>query len=294
MIVVGDGFGEKLSGKIGADFISLENRVFPDGEVCPRVTEPEKVKGEKTVLACRMKYPANPNTYFLNYILSLRNLKKYGAEKVYTVMPYFLYSRQDRIFREGEPFSARYILDILKESGADAFFTVNSHAQRYRDSLDIADIPSHNVNGFREIAEHTKNLELENPTVIGADGSTNEWTDRVSSLLGSDSKVFEKKRDLNTGNLEFKRCRLDVKDRDVVIVDDIIASGGTMMRCVDTVRKGRPKRVICMAVHGLFTNNSLPKLRSASDRILVTDTINTPVSRISIMNGLAEKIRSLA
>ena len=124
-VIGSDSFGQKLAQALGVKFIPLENRVFPEKEICPILKgKPDS----RVILADRMKAPINPNTHFVSVLLTIKNLKSLGVEHIDLVMPYFIYSRQDKVFRDGEPFSAKHVLELLKESGADRFFTVRISA----------------------------------------------------------------------------------------------------------------------------------------------------------------------
>ena len=128
MIVVGnDDFAKKLATALGSKFVPFEQRVFPDGEVCPRILgDVEK----NAIVANRMSLPLEPNKYFIETLLLIKNLQELGVENIDVVMPYFVYARQDKIFRDGEPFSYKFVLETLHRAGVNRFFTVSSHAER--------------------------------------------------------------------------------------------------------------------------------------------------------------------
>ena len=108
MIVVGnDSFGEKLAKSLNADFVKFEQITFPDGEICPRILGDVS---EDVILVNRAKLPLEPNKYFVETLLLLKTLREV-AENIDVVMPYFVYARQDKPFREGEPFSAKFVLN---------------------------------------------------------------------------------------------------------------------------------------------------------------------------------------
>ena len=255
MIVVGpiDGFSEDLAKNLNAEFIELDRRIFPDNEICPRIMLDKDIKDEHVVLVNRINRPLNPNRYLVEYLLTLKNLKELGAKQIDVVMPYFVYARQDKVFRKGEPFSTKYILELLKQAGASRFFSVSIHFQRNEGQFP-APIPAFNVSGFESIVDYLKTLGLNNPIIIGPDKKSGEFAKEIADKLDCESSFMEKHRDLDTGEVKTK-TKLDVDGRDVVIVDDIAASGGTLVNAIENLNN--PERVICTVVHPILTGDCL-------------------------------------
>ncbi len=285
MIVLGnDDFGERLAEKLDAKFIRIEQRVFPDGEVCPRIAD--DINGSHAVIALRMSLPPDTNRYLVETLLTIKNLKSMGVKKIDVVMPYFVYARQDKAFRKGEPFSSKYILELLKEAGASRFFTVSSHADRNKERISLSDLPAHNIDGFAAIGNYLKGTVI-NPMVIAPDKGAEEFAATVAEQAGCDYAVFEKHRDLDTGDVVMSSdARLDGKD--VIIVDDIISSGGTMLNAIEVCRKNGAKSVMAAVVH--VVSERAVKNISPHAMLIATDTISSDVSRIPVTNLLAEKM----
>ncbi|MBI5060753.1 MAG: ribose-phosphate diphosphokinase [Candidatus Aenigmarchaeota archaeon] len=292
MLVIGhDDFGRRIADLLEADFAQFEKRIFPDGEVCPRIID--DVTESNIILVNRMSIPPKPNDYYLETILLMKALKGFGVESIDVVMPYFVYSRQDKVFRKGEPHSARYVLDLLKHCGATRFFTVVSHVNRAEDMID-ADLPAYNIDGFSAIGAYLKKLDLKDPLVLGADLSVDIFAQKVAKALGVDSASMEKSRNLDTGKLSTSEISLDVEGRDLVIVDDIISSGGTMLKSIEIGKQSRARRIVCGAIHGVFSPGTLEKLTQNVWKIATTDTIINPAAEVSIVEKIAERIKVVA
>lgn len=288
MLVIGhDDFGQKIADFLDVGFVHFEKRIFPDGEVCPRIME--EISDDHVVFVNRMALPAVPNTYYMETLLAMKCLRGMGVDKIDVVMPYFVYSRQDKVFRKGEPHSARYVLDLLKHCGASRFFTVVSHVDRTKDMID-ADLPAYNVDGFSAIGKYLKNLRLDNPLILGADLSVDVFTQRVAHALGVDGTAIEKKRNYDTGELTVVERKIDCEGRDLVIVDDIISSGGTMMKAIEIGRGCGAKRIIAAAVHGVFSQGTLDRVKMKTWKTVTTDTVINPAAEISVAEKIAEKI----
>ena len=288
MIVLGsDEFAEKLAKSLGSGFVALEKIVFPDGELRPRILGSVD---EHVVLADRMILPTDPNKYLVEMLLTIRNLKAMNVKQIDVVMPYFIYSRQDKVFRKGEPFSAKHILELLEKAGSDRFFTVSSHAERDNEKLSLTAMPSYNIDGFVSIGEYLKGLDLKNPLVTGADMGVSRATGTVAGILNADEFAFEKKRDLATGDIVM-HGEMNAKNRDVIIVDDIISSGGTMIKAIEISKKSGAGKIIAAAVHPVLAKGAYEKILPIVWKFLATDTIDSPISEISVTDKIAEKIR---
>ena len=289
MIVLGsDEFAKQLAEKLKVNCLILEKKSFPDKELCPRIQE--EVNDNHVIFVNRMEFPEiDSNTYLIESFLVLRTLKAIGIEHIDFVMPYMVYGRQDKMFSKGEPVSAKYILDLLADAGVSSIFTVSSHYERDKDILS-AKIPVYNINGFQAISEYIKKLDIENPLITGADFGVSAPTNFVSNALGHDSIVFEKERDFQSGEIELKGL-IQAKNRNVVVIDDVISSGSTIIKAIEICRKSEAKSVSAFALHGIFAGDSLEKLQKITSNFAVSDTIQTPVSQISMVDIISEKLR---
>ncbi len=285
MIVIGnDGFGEELAEKLGAMFSRMEQRVFPDGEICPRITN--EIHDNHAIIALRMSLPLDPNRYLIENLLTIKNLKSLGVKKIEVVMPYFVYARQDKAFRKGEPFSAKYVLELLKEAGASRFFTVTSHADRNKERISLSD-SAYNIDGFVVIGNYLKKNGLKKPLIIAPDDGAEKFAETVAIHVGCEYTVFEKHRDLDTGEVEMKSSA-DMKGKEVIIVDDIISSGSTMLKAIDICKKSGAKSVMAAVVHVVSEKGikNIPNL-------VATDTISSVASKISVVGMVADRIKKV-
>jgi ribose-phosphate pyrophosphokinase len=212
-------------------------------------------------------------------------LKELGADRIDVLMPYFVYSRQDKIFRQGEPLSAKYVLELMKSAGATGFYCISSHLHREEGKFDAA-IPAFNISGFGAIADYLKILKLKNPMIIGPDKKSGLFAKEVAEILHCESTFLEKKRDLDTGNVK-TITKLDLSDRDAVIVDDIVSSGVTLINAIENLKN--PNKVICAVVHPVLTGDCLKRV-SAKSEFVACNTIDSPISKISVVERIANFI----
>ncbi len=286
MDVIGsDRFSMLLAERLGARHIPIERRLFPDGEACPRLIG--KPAGE-VIVAERMGLPLYPNRYLAELLLTLKNLRYMNVEDISVVMPYFVYSRQDRSFRPGEPFSARHVLDMLHDCGTGRLFTVASHMERFKEQL-TAPMPAYNIDGYSILGSSLQELDLREPLVMGPDMSVSMAASRVASMLEAESLSLEKHRDHDTGELSVRQLNKCMDSRDIVIIDDIISSGGTMLKAIETAKRAGCGRIVVASVHAV-QQAGIDRLRKHAWKILSTDTVDTPVSEVSVIGTVADAI----
>lgn len=290
MIVAGHNFAEELAHLLGARFVDIEKRTFPDGEVCPRLLTESVDK--HAIIAERMKATEYHNRYLIEVLFSVKNLRFMGAEKIDVVMPYFIYSRQDSVFRLGEPFSAKFVLEILADAGATRFFTVSSHADRDKDRISFSPIPAYNINGFVAVADYLKGLQFSNPLIVGPDEGARDFVKTVAGELNYESAVFQKERNLDTGEIR-THADVDTKDKDVIIIDDIISSGSTMLKAIDICKKSGARKIYCAVIH-VISEKGVEAVSPLVDRFVACNTIHSPISIIPVEKMIAEKIKEVS
>lgn len=289
MVVLGsDNFAKKLAKCLKVKFVSLESRIFPDGEICPRIIS---FVDNHCIIAERMKLPIEPNRYLIEILLTIRNLKYLGVRKIDLVMPYFVYARQDKIFRKGEPFSAKYVLELISDAGVNRFFTVSSHADRNQEKISLTKMSAYNIDGFEILGQFFKNLNLKEPIVVGADLGVSKQTKIISEILSGKDFPLEKCRDLDTGKITIKG-KLNLANKDLLIVDDIVSSGNTILKAIDLAKKDKAKRIYCGIIH-ILSKRAIETISKKVEKIIATDTIDSPISKISVVEKIAKQIKKL-
>ena len=273
MIVVGSGaihLRDELAA-LGGEIGGIEIRKFPDGEKYVRVLG----SAEEVTVVSSTFFPQDE--HIIELLLIGDALREKGAEKLRAVVPYFGYSRQDRVSKEGEPVSVRAVMRALG---------------LYYDELYVFDLhnpetlrffPGKGVNLFpaRAIAEYFSE-KLGDGVVLAPDKGARGRAGAVAEKLGLAYSHFEKKR-ISPTEVEMKPVDVDVGGRNVLIVDDIISTGGTMVKAANLLREMGAKKVFVAATHGVFAEGAIERVSKAVDELAVTNTIPTPVSRISIV-----------
>ncbi len=265
---------------------NIESKTFPDGDSYVRINELSSCQGEDVKLFHRL-YPEQ-NASIFNAILLLDTLKRVGA-RVTLVSPYVPYSRQDKTFLEGEALSAQVLCRLLADAGAERLVTLDCHFLKKEGDFEYSGLKIRNLSANRMLVEHARGkIGLEPMEVISPDQGANYL---VSEFGGkSMTKVRGEYDEGRTAHRSVEKMEreFDVKGKNVLILDDMISTGGTMLKAVENVRKGGAKKVLCAATHGFFLKDSLKKLREISDGVFTSNSIPNPAAEVDIMALLKE------
>lgn len=278
MFAVGSG-GRHLEEEIralGGEILGLEIRKFPDGEKYVRVLGDA---GEVTVVSSTF-FPQDE--HIIELLLIGDALREKGAEKLRAVVPYFGYSRQDRVSKEGEPVSVRAVMRALGLY-YDELYVFDLHNP---ETLRFFPGKGVNLSPARAIAEYFSE-KLGDGIVLAPDKGARERAKAVAQELGLEYSHFEKRR-ISPTEVEMRPVDVDVEGRNVLIVDDIISTGGTMIKAANLLREMGAKKVFVAATHGVFAEGAIERVSKAVDELAVTNTIPTPVSRISIVPEIVQ------
>ncbi|QIO21246.1 ribose-phosphate diphosphokinase [Haloarcula sp. JP-L23] len=259
----------------------VEYEQFADGEHVVRL--PESVAGERAVVvASTVDSDAHVQ------VLQLQDAaREAGASEVVTVLPYMGYARQDEAFRTGEPVSSRAIARAIS-TGTDRVITVNPHEPSV---CDFFDVPTAHVDAAGLLADPLPDA-LEGPLFLSPDEGAIDLAVTARDAYGEgETDYFEKDRDYDSGDIEITPSDADVTGRDVVLVDDIIATGSTMSESVEVLTERDANRVFVTCVHPMLASNALTKLSAAGvEAVYGTDTLERAVSEVSAAPVVAAEL----
>ncbi|AEM38574.1 ribose-phosphate pyrophosphokinase [Pyrolobus fumarii 1A] len=267
VVVAGPGGypAQGLAEALGAELVNVEHKVFPDGESYVRI--PSRLDGKIAVVVQSM-YPEQDRR-FVELLLLIEAAHGSGADHVIAVVPYIAYARQDRRFREGEPISIKTILSSLRAAGADALITIDIHKP---ESLTYFNGPTVNVDPTPLFAEAIRGEK--DVVVVAPDRGALHRAESLAMKLNVPYDYLEKFRDRVTGEITMKPKELRVEGKTVILVDDIISTGGTIAKAAEILRSQGARRIIVAVSHALLVGNALEKLVKAGvDRLLALDTV---------------------
>ncbi|ATZ61456.2 MAG: ribose-phosphate diphosphokinase [Methanosarcinales archaeon Met12] len=265
----------RVAKELDCDILLAEYKRFPDGEACVRVLD----EIGDDVLIIQSTVSDGDLIYLLQLVDACEEV-----ERVRVVIPYFRYARQERTSHPGEPISARAIARTID---ADEIFTVNIHDPSV---LGHFNGPAHDLDVAPLIGDYIRSLDLDRPIIIAPDDGACALARSSASKLGIDYDVLEKIR-LNGEDVEIKPKHIDIMNRDVVIVDDIISTGETMVEAIELLWRQKPNDIYVACVHPVLARNALIRLFKAGIKELIaTDTIENGASIVSAAPVIAKAV----
>jgi ribose-phosphate pyrophosphokinase len=265
-----------LANKLETVCIQATTKHFPDSEGYVRIEEEHL---DKEIVIVQNTYP---DSNLVELFLLQDAARGLGAEKITTVVPYFGYGRQDRRFNPGEALSAQVMLKHLAVD-TDRLFTIDLHKP---DILRWFTKPgAKDITATTAIGNYFANNEVD--LVLAPDKGASQRAAEVAHVLGCANDHLTKTR-LSGSEVVIQPSRLDARGKTVLIVDDIISTGGTIIAATNELKRIGAKKVFAVCTHGLFIGGALDKLRSVCDRVISTNTLENEVSMISVAEEVAK------
>ncbi|MHA1672958.1 MAG: ribose-phosphate diphosphokinase [Promethearchaeota archaeon] len=287
------GLAVKLARELSANVISTENKRFPDGECYLRINleEEAELAGKDVIIVqtTGASTTSDQNQHIMELIMMISAAKRVKADRIRVVMPYLAYSRQDKAFRPGESMFVEELLRWIEHTGATEFYTIDIHAPKV---LEVFTIPAFDLDPMAILAQECKSRDINDPVVICPDKGAYDRSRAFAGHFGEGVPVvqFSKKRDYKTGEITMEGD-IDVKGRDVIIADDIIATGGTMARAIQIAKVGGAEKIYAVGTHPLLIGNAVFKLlKAGTTEIIGSDTIDSQAMQASMAKVIADAI----
>jgi ribose-phosphate pyrophosphokinase len=290
MIITSCGNSKKiaksLAKKLKVKYSELTVSSFPDGDLYLKFNC--KLKGKKLVIV--QSFQPHSDMSLFDIIFAAETAKELGAKKVILVAPYLAYMRQDKRFNPGEAVSSRIMAKLLNHF-VDKIITIDPHLHRYKSLKDIFKIPAKKLTANSLIADYIKK-KYKNAVILGPDGESYQWAEVIAKKIGFDSTVLQKTR-FSSRHVHVKVIKpVDIKGRDVIIVDDIISTGHTIAEAAKHARKMKAKSITAIGVHGLFVENGLDKLKKAGvSKVVTTNCIEHKTNKIDVSDLFVEELK---
>jgi len=287
--------GVRIARELGIQCINTETKVFPDGENYLRINiDDETLIEGKEVIIIQSTGPSssgNQNMRLFELFMMIDSVKRMLASKIIVVIPYLAYARQDKIFRPGECQFADVVLRIIDSMRIDELYVVDVHAPEVLKELIVNKVV--NIDSMKLLADHIKALGANDIVVVSPDKGAIERSRAFAKHFGKDVPVdvFEKKRDVKTGDITMSG-NLSLKNKDVVIADDIIATGGTMASAIKLSKESGANKIYAVATHALLLQQAKYRILNAgADEIIGTDSIDNEASKVSLAKAIADYLK---
>jgi ribose-phosphate pyrophosphokinase len=272
-----------IAKKLGIEQISMQIAKFPNGEKRVWIQDEKKVRGERIVVVQSFSNPTDEN--IIEFLLITDALERMGARSISLVLPWMGYSFQDKVFRPGEPIAAKVIADLVSNAFIKRCFLLDLHNSSIPAFFSV---PTDYVSAMPVFTDYVKKqIDLTEAVVASPDFGGLKRARSFAAALGLDLVNIDKHRDLRTGRVTAMGVHGNVFGRTVILFDDAILSGGTVVEAAALLKEQKAKQIYFLATHGLFVNKAQERLQnSAVDQIIITNSIHQTqkFAKLKILN----------
>ena len=270
---------EKISKHYGKDLGKINVQMFSDGEFEPVLDE--SVRGGRVFLIGSTFPPADN---LLELLLMIDAAKRASAKSITVVIPYFGLARQDRKDRPRAPIGAKLVANLLTAAGATRIMTMDLHADQIQGFFEI---PVDHLYASSIFVNYIKSLNLDNLTIASPDMGGAKRAKNYASHLSAEVVIAYKER--KKANVVEEMFLIgDVKDRNVILIDDMIDTAGTLCKAADILMANGAKSVRAMATHGVLSGKAYENIENSQiTEVIVTDSI-------PVQEGKSSKIKVLS
>ena len=268
-------------------------RRFSDGEVAYQILE--NVRGADVFVVQPSCPPVNES--IMEMLIMIDAFKRASARRITAVLPYYGYARQDRKDKPRVPISAKIVGDLLTAVGASRLLTMDLHAGQIQGFLNI---PVDHLFAAPVILGHLATMGLNNPAIVSPDAGGVERARFYARKLKANLAIIDKRR-VAANEAEIMNIIGDVRGQEVVVVDDMIDTAGTLVKAAEALKDQGATHVYAAATHGVLSGPAIQRLRESSvEKVIVTNSIKVAEGKridkltvLSVASLLGEAIRSI-
>ncbi len=259
-------FAKKVAEHLGTQLAEVKVNRFSDGEINVNITE--SVRGDDVFIIQPTCAPTNDN--LMELLIMVDAFKRSSAGEINAVIPYFGYARQDRKAAPRVPISAKLVADMLEAAGVDRVITIDLHAAQIQGFFSI---PVDHLLGSILFIDYIKEKNLPNPIIASPDVGGVARARAYAEKLGYDLVIVDKKRE-KANESEVMNIIGEVEGRDVIILDDMVDTAGTLTKAADVLKSKGATSVMACCTHGVLSGPAFDRIsNSALDELVIADTI---------------------
>lgn len=275
----------RLALRMGCKTGQVNIHHFPDGEICVNVDT--SVGGKEVFIVASLDHP--DEKFFALYFLA-KTLKEFGAYSIRLVAPYLAYMRQDKRFQPGDSVTAGLFAHLLS-TFVDELITIDPHLNRHHSLSEFYFIPTRTLHAAPLIAKWIQNNSPD-ALLVGPDEESEQW---VADVAKRSQKPYIVLKKIRKGDKKVQIKMPDVlkwKNQTPVLIDDIIATAGTMIEAINQLKNAGHQNPVCIGVHGLFTGNAFQRLSATGAKIVTCNTIPHQTNAIDVTRLIAAGIQT--
>ena len=260
---------KKIADQMGLPLGKCEVGTFSDGEIA--VSIKETVRGSDVFIIQSTNAPVNNN--LMELLIMIDAMKRASAGRITAVMPYYGYARQDRKSKSRDPITAKLVADLITAAGADRVLTMDLHAAQIQGFFNI---PLDHLVGMPILARMFETREIDDLVVVSPDLGSVTRARNFASYLDAPIAIIDKRRP-KANVSEIMNIIGDISGKNVVIIDDIIDTAGTLCNAANALKERGAKSVRACATHGVLSGPAIQRIEeSALEEIILLDTIQLP------------------
>ncbi len=284
---------KKMADYLGIGVGKMETRYFSDREIYVKINE--NVRGKDVYLLQSTSPPANEN--IMELLIIIDAFQRASARRITAVIPYYGYGRQDRKDQPRVPITAKLVANLISTAGADRVLTVDLHAAQIQGFFDIK---VDHLFAAPVIIDYFQKKRLQDVVVLSPDMGGMRRARAYAKRLHASLAIVDKRRPV-ANEAEVIRIVGEVKDKEVLIVDDMIDTGGTLIAAIEILQREGARAVYASCTHGVFSGNAYEEIdKSALKELVVTDTIplnkgkkKSKIKVLSVSSLLGEAIKRI-
>jgi ribose-phosphate pyrophosphokinase len=255
----------------------------------------ENVRGKDVFVIQPTSHPVNDN--LMELLIILDALRRASAYRVTAVIPYFGYARQDRKDQPRVPITAKLVANILTRAGASRILTLDLHAGQVQGFFDV---PLDHLYAINVFVDYFKRIKLNDLVIVSPDVGGIKMARAYAKRFGADLAIVDKRRD-SPDSTAVMHILGEVKDKNVIIVDDIVATGSSIVEAAKALKEAGAKKIFAAITHGVLSSDAVKKINNSKiDSLAITDSIPLDKSKkskkikvISVDKLFADAIRRI-